>query len=104
MVKTIAVVSFAGLALALGGRGLTSQCHTELNYGSVATEAIAFDQFGVGMLTPSADRAGVRVSKRPVSFSQVAALAAEHLVDKVGQSGKEISDQDPPALADARDR
>jgi hypothetical protein len=234
MVKTIAVVSFVGLAFALGGCGVTSQLHTELDYGSVATDAVAFDQFGVGMLTPSAptgqesdkqalgdalgsafeasatnghvmplanmlsainrsglartyadmldeyentgvlerdglrkigDAGGVRylaklnlgnftqssdkrlsiagirmfdtwranirvhlevwdsvtgeiawqgneelvfaregVKERPVSFSQVAALAAEHLVDKVGQSGKEVSDQEPPAFADARER
>jgi hypothetical protein len=41
-------------ALALGGCGVTSQLHTELNYGSVAGESVAIDQFGIGVLTPSA--------------------------------------------------
>lgn len=232
MVRTLSLVALAGVAFGLGGCGVTSQLHTELSYGSVATESVAIDQFGVGVLTPSAptgqesdkqalgdalglalenanvgvhvmsladmlsainksglarsysdmlaeyadtgildrDRlrqmgeagnvrylaklnlgdfaqssdkrlsiAGIRmfdtwratirvhlevwdsvtgeiawqgneelvfaregVKERPVTFSQVAALAAEHLVKKVGASGNESSDQEPPAFANAR--
>jgi hypothetical protein len=233
MVNAISLAAFVGLALTLGGCGVTSQLHTELNYGVVAAETVALDEFGVGVLTPSAPtgqesdkqalgaalgaalevaNAGVRVmlladmlsainrsglarqyagmldeysdtgilerdslrqvgqaggvrylaklnlgdfaqssdkrlsiagirmfdtwratirvhleiwdsvtgeiawqgneelvfaregvKERPVTFSQVAALAAEHLVKKVGTSGNESSDQEPPpTLADAR--
>jgi hypothetical protein len=43
------------------------------------------------------------VKERPVSFSQVATLAAERLVDKVGESGRETSDNDVPATLAAAD-
>ena len=232
MVKAIRVAGLLGVLVSVAACGVTSQLHTESKYGSVAAESVAFEQFGVGVLTPSAptgqesdkqalgdalgaaleasptgvhvmplpdmlsainrlglarayadmldeyentgilerDRlrqvgeaggvrylaklnlgtfqqssdkrlsiAGIRmfdtwraqirvhleiwdsttgeiawqgneelvfaregVKERPVSFSQVAALAAEHLVAKVGASGNEISDQEPPTLADAR--
>jgi hypothetical protein len=39
------------------------------------------------------------VKERPVSFTQVAGLAAEHLVNKVGESGQESSDVVPVSLA-----
>jgi hypothetical protein len=39
------------------------------------------------------------VKERPVSFSQVAKLAAEQLVAKVGESGAATSDEVPPSLA-----
>lgn len=39
------------------------------------------------------------VKERPVSFSQVARLVTEHLVDRVGESGSETSDQTPETLA-----
>jgi hypothetical protein len=42
------------------------------------------------------------VKDRPVTFSQVATLAAEQLVAKVGESGKVSSDQASPALANAQ--
>jgi hypothetical protein len=234
MAKTIALAAFFGVALTLGGCGVTSQLHTELSYNSVAADTVTLDDVGIGVLTPSAPTgqesdkqalgdalgaaletanavvrvmpladmlssinrsglarqyagmldeysetgilerdslrqvgqaggvrylaklnlgdfaqssdkrlsiAGIRmfdtwratirvhleiwdsvtgeiawqgneelvfaregVKERPVTFSQVAALAAEHLVQKVGASGNESSDQEPPAtLADARD-
>jgi hypothetical protein len=39
------------------------------------------------------------VKEKPVSFSQVARLVADHLVARVGESGSETSDVVPPALA-----
>jgi hypothetical protein len=42
------------------------------------------------------------VKERPVTFSQVATLAAEQLVDKVGESGHESSDEASPTFADSR--
>lgn len=41
------------------------------------------------------------VKERPVSFSQVAVLAAARLVDRVGESGRESSDEEPQQLANA---
>jgi hypothetical protein len=38
------------------------------------------------------------VKERPVSFSQVARLSADHLVLRVGQSGSSVSDEVPEAL------
>jgi len=42
------------------------------------------------------------VKERPVSFSQVAKLAAEHLVDRLGESGNSVNDEIPPSLAASR--
>lgn len=229
MKGTIANLALMAVVAGLSGCGVTSQLHSELNYGNVAVDTIALDQHGVGVLTPSAPtgqesdkqalgdalgaaleggvqtldvmpladmlsainrsglarayagmldeyentgilerdalrqvgeaggvrylaklnlgnfqqssdkrlsiagirmfdtwRASIRVhleiwdsvtgeiawqgneelvfaregvKERPVSFTQVAALAAEHLVSKVGQSGELTSDEVPPALA-----
>jgi len=44
------------------------------------------------------------VKERPVSFAQVARLAANDLVDKVGQSGQASSDTTPETLAAAPPR
>lgn len=42
------------------------------------------------------------VKERPVSFRHVAGLAAERLVNKVGETGSEIADEAPPAVADVK--
>lgn len=42
-----------------------------------------------------------RVREKPVTFGQVAILASERLVQRVGDSGGEMLDEIPPAVADA---
>ena len=54
MLRSLSLTGFVCLASVLAGCGVASQLHTELNYGSVATETVAIDRFGVGVLTPSA--------------------------------------------------
>jgi hypothetical protein len=54
MVKNIRSGLVTSAALALGGCAATTQMHSELDFKGIAVEQVSLDDFGVGILTPSA--------------------------------------------------
>ena len=62
-------------ALTLGGCAATNQMHSDLNFDGVTVEVIALDQYGVGVLTPSAPT-GKESDKQALGDALGAALEA----------------------------
>jgi hypothetical protein len=54
MIRRTAALVIVGAGAALGGCAVTNQLHSEMSYGGVATGGVALDQYGIGVLTPSA--------------------------------------------------
>jgi hypothetical protein len=49
-----AIAALGVLGATLSGCGVTNQLHSEMSYGGIATDIVALDQYGIGVLTPSA--------------------------------------------------
>lgn len=62
-------------ALSLGGCAATNQMHSDLNFDGVSVEVISLDQYGVGVLTPSAPT-GKESDKQALGDALGAALEA----------------------------
>lgn len=54
MFKPIAILIVAGTSAAVSGCAVTNQLHAELSYGGISTDRTALDEYGIGVLTPSA--------------------------------------------------